>query len=639
MTRRFLLSAAAFCVLLLRPLRSSWIIAPAVTVAICLFAASEMNKKKIRPKHGTAAAASLISGFAALVFAAVWLRSMRTVSLHFFDWKSSMPVLISAVVCAPCAVPFLSRVLTAVMNTEEAESRELKSEAEINRRDRVLLLSTAAAAVTVVSLCSPIYPFNDWVDANCFFTVGKSMLSGLVPYRDLYEQKGPLLYALYSLAYPLSHTGFLGVWLMEIAAAYFFLRLSYGVFLLLYGKKSPAFVLLTAALVYTAPAFLKGGSAEEFSLPLVMTAMYFGLRSLKTERDLSFRECLVIGLTSGAVFWIKYSMLGFYLGFIILPAWRILRKKEAGKLLQSLLVIILGVLIISVPVLAYFAYHGALASLWEVYFYNNLFVYGKGGSALSTIKSLLSGAASMLTWNDSTLLLTVFGAAMLVRRKEKSLALYVLLTFTFAFVMIYAGGINLKYYSEILCIFVPVGLSELWIAFSGAERTGAARAEDASEEKPTGECSISGLHALRAFRRQGERWKRIVVPLLFVLALFGSDNIGMLKTNRRDLPQYRFASVIAETPNATLFNYGALDIGQYTVSDIIPSCRYFCMLNLPSEEMFREMEHYMADGVTDYIVSRGLEVDSPCYELVDSVSFPNEGTEYPYYLYKRKESP
>jgi hypothetical protein len=61
------------------------------------------------------------------------------------------------------------------------------------------------------------------------------------------------------------------------------------------------------------------------------------------------------------------------------------------------------------------------------------------------------------------------------------------------------------------------------------------------------------------------------------------------------------------------------------------------MLNLPSEEMVAEMEHYMRDGVTDYIVSRGLEVDSPCYRLLQTAEFTDNGTLYPYYLYGRTE--
>ena len=43
---------------------------------------------------------------------------------------------------------------------------------------------------------SPLYAFNDWMDANAFFTVGKSMMHGLIPYKDIFEQKGPFLYLL-----------------------------------------------------------------------------------------------------------------------------------------------------------------------------------------------------------------------------------------------------------------------------------------------------------------------------------------------------------------------------------------------------------------------------------------------------------
>ena len=37
--------------------------------------------------------------------------------------------------------------------------------------------------------------------------------------------------------------------------------------------------------------------------------------------------------------------------------------------------------------------------------------------------------------------------------------------------------------------------------------------------------------------------------------------------------------------------------------------------------MIREVEHYMADGVTDYIVSRELEIDSP-YNTYQNTGLP-----------------
>ena len=188
--------------------------------------------------------------------------------------------------------------------------------------------------------------------------------------------------------------------------------------------------------------------------------------------------------------------------------------------------------------------------------------------------------------------------------------------------MIYAGGINLKYYSEILCVFIPLGVSMLLSCCSAlADPSGNTKEEQ------------TGISESRSNRRN--RLGRILIPILFTLALFGSENSGMLLHRRAEMPQFIFAETLRDKPDATLFNYGALDIGLFTTADIVPSTRYFCMLNLPSEEMVSEMEHYMADGVTEYIVSRGLEVDSPCYSLLQTVYYEDNGTVYPYYLYVR----
>ena len=73
----------------------------------------------------------------------------------------------------------------------------------------------SVAMLLVCSKNSPLYPMNDWVDVNCFFTIGRGIRHGLVPYLDLYEQKGPLLYAVYALAAWISETGFIGVFIVE----------------------------------------------------------------------------------------------------------------------------------------------------------------------------------------------------------------------------------------------------------------------------------------------------------------------------------------------------------------------------------------------------------------------------------------
>ena len=637
---KYALSAAAFCVLLLRPLHASFLIAPAVTTllftALPFGQTAEGQRAPDRAHRRRSAAAVLLALFFAALFLIVWLRTEQMISLRFFRWKEAFPLLLAALVGGAGSIPFLAGLLEAFPGKSKCTEHAAVfpgpagEKTVISREDRRLLFCVALVTVSVCSLSSPLYPFNDWVDANCFFTVGKSMLYGIVPYRDLYEQKGPLLYALYALCYPISHRSFLGGWLLEIAAAWAFLSLAWKSHLLLTGRRDPIFLFLTAALVYTVPAFLKGGSAEELSLPLLMLSFYYGLRCIFLNRELTEREAFLIGLSSGAVLWIKYSMLGFYLGFILTPAYRMLRNGRGLRLLKLLGLIVLGVAAASLPVLAYFGYHRALDSLWEAYFYNNLFVYGKASSLVNTVRGLASGMASMLTYNDATILLVLLTLVTLWREKNRTPALHIFLSFCFAFGLIYAGGINLKYYSEILCVFIPLGVTQLLKLCSTQKliRTGGEGVMDTDREKEE--------HPTASTRRPDfDRVSRIVIPLLFTLALFGSENSYMLLHKRAELPQFIFAETLKEDPDATLFNYGALDIGLFTTADILPSTRYFCMLNLPSEEMVTEMEHYMRDGATEYIVSRGLEVESPSYRLLQTAEFTDNGTLYPYYLYIR----
>ena len=69
---------------------------------------------------------------------------------------------------------------------------------------QLFCLMVSFSMLLFTSKNSFLYTFNDWCDANAFFTVGKSIIHGLVPYKDLFEQKGPLLYFIYSFGYLIS---------------------------------------------------------------------------------------------------------------------------------------------------------------------------------------------------------------------------------------------------------------------------------------------------------------------------------------------------------------------------------------------------------------------------------------------------
>ena len=138
------------------------------------------------------------------------------------------------------------------------------------------LLLCAFALILLASRSSFLYPCNDWCDANSYFSVGKALFNGKMPYRDVFDQKGMYLYFLYGLAYLVSHTTFAGVFLLEVILAAFDL---FGIcrILRLYVKESTALVLtpLVLAVTVASDSFYWGGSAEEICLPFLIWGLYF----------------------------------------------------------------------------------------------------------------------------------------------------------------------------------------------------------------------------------------------------------------------------------------------------------------------------------------------------------------------------
>ena len=102
--------------------------------------------------------------------------------------------------------------------------------------------------------------------------------------------------------------------------------------------------------------------------------------------------------------------------------------------------------------------------------------------------------------------------------------------------------------------------------------------------------------------------------------------------------QYQFAAIMAETPNATLLNYGFMDAGFYTAAGITPTIKYFHQTNVPLQEMLDEQFRYIDDGICDYVVTRGKQPGSigEKYELVAEANAPKDFWYEKVYLYRLK---
>ena len=275
------------------------------------------------------------------------------------------------------------------------------------------------AFITIGSKNSPLYLINDWYDAQAFMTMGKGLINGLIPYKDLFEQKGPILYFIYALANLISTKTFFGVYLIEIFSFTAFLAYVRKTIKLFFIVKYVylSIMLLTFAILMLKP-FGHGSAAEELCLPFFMYSIYSLFKYLKTG-SIKKREIFVNGLMAGIILWTKYTLLGFH--FILAATYFFVEffNKKYKKAFISSLLFLAGMASISIPILIYFLIHGALKELFNVYFIINMTAYSRIDSTLTKIIKAFSLLGYNLVTNIPFLIFIVIPLIYYAKKKLK----------------------------------------------------------------------------------------------------------------------------------------------------------------------------------------------------------------------------
>ena len=157
-------------------------------------------------------------------------------------------------------------------------------------------LLTAAVLMTLFSRSSFLYPFNNWSDTNVYMTIGREMLRGAVPYRDLFDHKGLLWYFIYAAANLISTSSYLGLYLIEVLSFSFFLFYSEKTLELFWPSVwSLACLPVLGCLITVSDAFGMGGSAEEIHLAFAAAGMYYLIRFIRDTRTENMSWPVVFG--------------------------------------------------------------------------------------------------------------------------------------------------------------------------------------------------------------------------------------------------------------------------------------------------------------------------------------------------------
>ena len=482
------------------------------------------------------------------------------------------------------------------------------------KRKLLLFVWSMVCGAVVLLICSkssPLYPMNDWVDVQCFFTVGRGITQGKMPYLDLYEQKGPVLYLFFAAASMISRDSFVGVFVLEAVCFGLFLYESVRIAGIWIKKASVFLYLLPPILALSigiSPAFSHGTSAEELFLPVMALFLRVALTALEEDRPLGHKESFLCGVLVGLALWVKYTFCGIFVGGALgLFVWYLVTDK--GKhLLNAILYGALGTAAVTLPILLWFWLRGALPSLWEAYFVNNLTAYASGSSPRHDPPM----TAIMNNWMWS--LPGAIGGLWLVLQGKKrwGQALFVLLAAAVSGIFTYVNGRTYPYYALILSVFCSVGWAAiLWLP----EKL----LKDGGRLRP----AATAVASLALLAGCGFAAYRL------------SGNVYLMQYAKEDMPQYRFATIIQQEEDPSLLNLGFLDGGFYFASGVEPSDRFFCTFNLSLKEQDQEHDASLTNGDVQFVVVRGKKSPGKNYVRVDQCSFPFEGRNWTYTLYQR----
>ncbi|MBR3165250.1 MAG: hypothetical protein IKF16_03670 [Lachnospiraceae bacterium] len=226
-------------------------------------------------------------------------------------------------------------------------------------------------------------------DSSVFLYIGKRMLEGKLPYRDLFDHKGPILYLIEVSGLSLTPRSTSGVWVLEVlnllAASFLMLRLG---FLEAENRASGFLAVLTAVGICGWKIWQGGNFTEEYALPWITAAALVFFRFFQSG-CYRLRDIFLLGFSFSIVFLLRANMVAVWAALLPPVLIRFLWEKRFPDIGKCVVLFLLGAAAVFLPVLLWAGKTGCLSALWEDYI---LFNFSYTGDAAAQENSILKTA-------------------------------------------------------------------------------------------------------------------------------------------------------------------------------------------------------------------------------------------------------
>lgn len=221
-------------------------------------------------------------------------------------------------------------------------------------------------------------------DSGVFSYIGQMILDGNLPYRDLWDHKGPAIYYINALGFYLGQGSRWGVWGIQFFSLFSAALVGYSVMKTAYGKIPSIF----SSILWMLTAFYVirygGNFTEEYSVLLSFVSLYLFWLSRKSDSSIYF---FLIGAIFSLSFLFRPNNTVIEVSiaiFVIITGLAKLRYKE---IIINLSMMAVGALAILIPVILYFYMNRAIDDfIDQVFIYNIIYSASTLTDKISSIK-------------------------------------------------------------------------------------------------------------------------------------------------------------------------------------------------------------------------------------------------------------
>ena len=264
-------------------------------------------------------------------------------------------------------------------------------------RDGLIVFIIAFCYVSVLSSLSFIYGSYYPLDSTIYQIIGKGWTEGRIPYIDLWDQKGPLLYSIQALGYAMTGNRY-GLFFIEICI----FAVSFSQLLSFYRHHFSyrvSYLLLFVTICHLSQLTASGNTIEEYILPLLLPAFFFlfsWVEKASTEAQVShpWKWAFLYGLILAFSFLTRATnAVGICIAACIVFCYLVSRG-EWKNILKNTLAFFGGVIVLLAPFVIYFYCKDALEEMFYATILYNIDytsnVFHEGSSWYTVISFLLS---------------------------------------------------------------------------------------------------------------------------------------------------------------------------------------------------------------------------------------------------------